>query len=258
MTMLAMDTATDTLSIAVGAGADILSCTAARIPRGHSHLLQPVVLQVLQTAGVRQADLRGICVGTGPGSYTGVRIAVSTAKAMAFALHLPLFTASTLLAIAEAALPGHTEAAADGGEDVALPLIYARRRRAYGALYRKDASGRWTTVIAPQVKSLEDWIGVWDSREARGLSRTVIHDLAAHPNSADDLARVCEPGGLAKPDTRLVDLALIGADIAAALIRLVDSGQAARAEGKAVHQVAPDYTQLVEAEVKLGKRSDDA
>ncbi len=143
MAVLTLDTATNVAAVAVGAGATPLASMASMVPRGHSRVLQPAIAAVLETASLQPTQLTQIVVGIGPGSYTGVRLGVATAKAMASALTIPLVSVSTLLGMAESAVPY------EAGGVIALPLLYARRKRAYGALYRK-VGRRWEALLPPR------------------------------------------------------------------------------------------------------------
>ncbi|OFW81201.1 MAG: tRNA (adenosine(37)-N6)-threonylcarbamoyltransferase complex dimerization subunit type 1 TsaB, partial [Alicyclobacillus sp. RIFOXYA1_FULL_53_8] len=141
MAVLVLDTATETLAVAVGDNHALLGSAAYRVARGHSVLLQPVVAEVMAHAGIKMDALQTIAVGIGPGSYTGVRIGVSTAKAMASVLGVDLVTVPTLFTLAEAAAPTPAPASADGSS-VVLAMLYARRQRAFGAVYQR-VMGRW-------------------------------------------------------------------------------------------------------------------
>ncbi|MBE3575082.1 MAG: tRNA (adenosine(37)-N6)-threonylcarbamoyltransferase complex dimerization subunit type 1 TsaB [Firmicutes bacterium] len=102
-----------------------------QVKRTHSEHLVPAVVQVLQTAGWRAADLDALAVTTGPGSFTGLRIGLGTAKAMAWALQKPLAAVGTLEAWAFGFLP------VDG---VVCPLLAARRGEVYAGVFcpRRD------------------------------------------------------------------------------------------------------------------------
>ena len=100
MSILAIDTATQVSSVAV-ASADKLSAELTMQARlTHSETLMPHIEQVLKMASVKKEELEGLAVSIGPGSFTGLRIGLAAAKAMAYALRLPIVGVSTLKALA--------------------------------------------------------------------------------------------------------------------------------------------------------------
>ena len=113
MLILAFDTATDAATCALVWDGEVLG---ERVSRPVS-LLEDVDA-LLRRAGAREGALNGIAVGTGPGSFTGLRMGLATARSLAFALDLPVAGVSTLAALA-AGTPG------------ALPVIDAKRREVF-------------------------------------------------------------------------------------------------------------------------------
>src|SRR5918993_125454 len=94
----------------------------------HARELMPAVASAMEMAGARWEDLEAIAVGVGPGTFTGLRIGIATARALATANELPLRRVSSLAALAA----GIRENAAAA---LALPLIDARRGEVFAALY---------------------------------------------------------------------------------------------------------------------------
>jgi tRNA threonylcarbamoyladenosine biosynthesis protein TsaB len=94
-------------------------------PPGHSRELLPAVRDLMESAGVTWGDVTGVAVGVGPGGFTGLRIGVATARALATAARIPVHPVSSLAALA-----------AGVDEPLVLPLIDARRGEVFGALYR--------------------------------------------------------------------------------------------------------------------------
>ncbi|MDB5084505.1 MAG: tsaB [Bacilli bacterium] len=123
MPYLAIDTSNYALSVAIGDDQSCLGEASTFVDRNHSNKLMPLIESFLAQLEISPADLTGIIVGKGPGSYTGVRIGVTAAKTLAWALKIPLTGVSSLLAMAyTAAWPGF----------ITCPLIDARRRQVYG------------------------------------------------------------------------------------------------------------------------------
>jgi tRNA threonylcarbamoyladenosine biosynthesis protein TsaB len=102
-------------------------------PPGHSRELLPAVEELMERAGVGWSDVSGVAVGVGPGTFTGLRIGVATARALATAAHVPVHPVSSLAALAAGIEATQAES---GDAPLALPLIDARRGEVFGALYR--------------------------------------------------------------------------------------------------------------------------
>lgn len=160
MYLLALETATDTCGVALLRDDQIAAEMHLHQPRVHSERLTPLIEIVLQQADVAAAALDAVAVSMGPGSYTGLRIGVSTAKGWALATDADLVGVPTLTAYAAQIRP-----AAQVG-DVICPLFDARRDEVYAAAYRATADG--LTEQAPTkaltVDALPDWIGTVDGR----------------------------------------------------------------------------------------------
>jgi tRNA threonylcarbamoyladenosine biosynthesis protein TsaB len=148
MRILALDTSTRTASVAVLGGAREVEIDHAL--GSHSDDLIALCDRALADAGLRLADLDAVAVGAGPGSFTGLRIAMATAKGLCFARGLPLWTASSLAALALDAVDALR--AADPPEEAAgallVPLIDARRDEVFTGFYRAATDGG-VTAIAP-------------------------------------------------------------------------------------------------------------
>lgn len=253
MAILVMDTATVALGVGVGsADGQLLSGAVQRILRGHSRLLQPSIQFVLESSGVKMGDIEEIGVGIGPGSYTGVRMAVATGKAMAHAWNVPIVPIPTLDAIAQLAAPGER---ADGKEtrqapsavgDVVLVLLYARRDRAFGGVYLDDGIGFASSEPAT-VKGVDAWLQ--DARVRTARSVTVVHDFP--PNASPVLAEGAEIARL----HRIVHWSDVASSLPSALLRMAVRGRSQAISGAAIHNLAPDYALPVEAEVKLREKA---
>jgi tRNA threonylcarbamoyladenosine biosynthesis protein TsaB len=193
MNLLALDTATEACSVALLAGGKVLTrCEVAS--RGHSEKLAPMTRALLAEAGLGFAQLDGYVCGIGPGSFAGVRIAVSFVKGLALAYERPVVGVSSLAMLAAPAL-------AAGAAQV-ICAIDARMNEVYVAAYRSGADGLPQAFIDEQVCApaevppvTGDSIAVgtgWGSygealRAATGAVLTTV-DAAALPRAVDALA----------------------------------------------------------------------
>lgn len=146
---LALDTATDQASIALGTPATgaAFEETIAGARRQAAGLL-PTLQSLLVQAGASLDDLRGIVLSDGPGSFTGLRVGASLAKALVHARSVPLWTAPSLLVRAAGAAERHK---------VVLAVANALRGDLYSAAYRFH-SGEIRTELIPGVRRPEDLI----------------------------------------------------------------------------------------------------
>jgi tRNA threonylcarbamoyl adenosine modification protein YeaZ len=126
--LLALDTATPAMTVALHDGSRVLAGQATVSSRRHGELLASMIEQVLAAGGAARTDLEAIAVGTGPGPYTGLRAGLVTARVLASALNVPAVGVCTLDVIARAAAP-----AAAGREFIVA--ADARRKELYWARY---------------------------------------------------------------------------------------------------------------------------
>lgn len=139
--LVAIETSTDYGSIALGRGADLVGEVVIGARSRHAESLLPALDFLLRTSGTVRADVRGIVVGAGPGSFTGVRVAASTARGLAAGLGVPLYAYSSLAALALDAVTPETVCA----------VFDARRGEVYAACYDRDrGTDRLRTVIEPE------------------------------------------------------------------------------------------------------------
>lgn len=141
---LALDTSTLTLSMALLERVDpwrVVEAVALGPPRKQSEMLPQEAAALLQRHGLRFQELEGVAVGLGPGSFTGLRIGLSTVKGLAYAAKVQVAGASSLAALAR-------DAAAAGLGEWTIPCAVARHRELYVAVYR-TADGR-TELVQPE------------------------------------------------------------------------------------------------------------
>ncbi len=129
MTLLHIETSTHRGSAAITREGRIVAYRQLPADQPQSATLAPTIQAMLEACSLRPADLGAISVSAGPGSYTGLRVGSSTAKAMAYSLGLPLVGVPTLYALAYQARVSWPDAA------FYLPMIDARRTEVYTVLF---------------------------------------------------------------------------------------------------------------------------
>ena len=142
---LAIDTATDIASVAVGSAERVCAARSVRGARQHAAQIVPLIDQVLTLAAVRMEQITALVVGDGPGSFTGLRIGWAAARGLAHERDLPLRAVPSLL--------GAAHAAARGDVGPVAACFDALRGQVFGAIYAFP-SGRVETLVAPALFTL--------------------------------------------------------------------------------------------------------
>lgn len=150
MLTLALDTATPHGRFAVAEDGKLLAYQPHNVAGSYADALLPVIDTVLEAAGRRMDQVGLVAVTMGPGSFTGVRIGVATAKALAWALGAELAAVSTLAAMAADLL------ATQPDRDLAVPALDARRGEIFTGVYRRGEN--WVDeVVAPSCLAPDTW-----------------------------------------------------------------------------------------------------
>ena len=128
--ILNIDTAVDVASICLAKDGKVLSIAKNESQKDHASWLHLAIKELFEKNNLELGSVDAIAVTGGPGSYTGLRIAMATAKGICFALNKPLISLNTLLVMANAAK--------DVSEDLLCPMIDARRMEVFTAIYTKE------------------------------------------------------------------------------------------------------------------------
>ena len=139
--ILSIDTSDRTLGVDVSLGGHSLSHRIIDEPRVHASMLVPTILEVLLQSGKVMMDLDAVAVAGGPGSYTGLRIGVSTAKGLSFALGIPLIAIPTMDALAL----GFGHSAASAG---LVTCLNSRKGEIYAQVWDVSAAPLALTPVA--------------------------------------------------------------------------------------------------------------
>lgn len=161
MLVLAIDTCLDACSVALARNGEAIAAKSETMLRGQAERLAPMARELMQAAGVEFGQLDRIAVTTGPGSFTGVRVGLSFARALALALAKPCVGVSTLEALAlqdgEAGLraalvetPGASYLALyEDGAAIIAPMSI--ERGAHESMLAHVAAGRAVILTRPHV-----------------------------------------------------------------------------------------------------------
>lgn len=132
--ILSIETSTTVCSVAITEGNKVLATEKLFLERSHSNLLTIIIQDLLRTCGLSLKEMDAIAVSEGPGSYTGLRIGVSTAKGFAYALDKPIIAVGTLMAMAHEVSQYNTE------DSLLVPMLDARRMEVYTATFDHELS----------------------------------------------------------------------------------------------------------------------
>ncbi len=152
-----IETATTVCSVALACNDKVLSIRESQIKNSHATKVTVFAKEVLKEAGISFNSIDAIAVSKGPGSYTGLRIGVSTAKGFAFALDKPLISVNTLKSLATAMIE-HCQQQNKYTEEVLFcPMIDARRMEVYSAVYNVNLEEiRKTEAVVVDESSFAD------------------------------------------------------------------------------------------------------
>lgn len=129
---ICIETATQLCSVALIENEQVLDIRESDQKNSHAEVVTLFIDELLKKNSLKLANIDGIAVSKGPGSYTGLRIGVSTAKGLCFASNLPLIAIDTLESMAAGMI---TQKKVDSDSYLFCPMIDARRMEVYGAIY---------------------------------------------------------------------------------------------------------------------------
>jgi len=160
--ILLIETATNACSVGLIVDDELVAIEESRDQRSHAEMITIFSQRVMQRASINFNQLDAVAVSKGPGSYTGLRIGVSTAKGFCFAHDLPLIGIETLYALASGMVGADERMQAN---DLLCPMIDARRMEVYTALYDQNMNQMLPTAAviidensyADQLKKKKIW-----------------------------------------------------------------------------------------------------
>jgi len=229
MNVLAIDTSTSVLSVALLQEGKVLAEYTTQLKKTHSVQALPAVQRLLEQCGLVAADLSRIVVAKGPGSYTGVRIGVTIAKTLAWSLGTQLVGISSLEALAQ---NGKWK------EGYLVPIIDARRGQVFTALFRAE-HGVVERCSEDQILDCREWV-----QQLQALNEPVHVvgiDIAIHQEAfMDGLQKRVTFATAADCFPRASQLGLLGIE----------------RPSEDCHHFVPNYARIAEAEANWLKASE--
>jgi len=189
MRLAALETSSDWCSVAVAIDGEI-ACLERRAPNRHSDLALPFLERLLQQAALRVDDLDAIAFGSGPGAFTGLRIACGLAQGLALARRLPVVGISAFEAVAEES--GASRVAV--GLDARMHEVYYAALERSGGGWREVVPGQCVSPHAASMPPGEGWVGAGSGFAAHPglLQNLAVRRPEVHP-SALAVARLAAP-----------------------------------------------------------------
>lgn len=148
MIVLGIESSTPVASVALVSAEKLLGEITLNIGLTHSEQLLPIIDELLRKTKLSRTALEGIAIASGPGSFTGLRIGMATAKGLAQGLAIPLVGVPTLLALAYLQL---------GRPGLVCPMLNARREEIYTALFRFDSEQKYELLEPYQAVNPQLW-----------------------------------------------------------------------------------------------------
>lgn len=194
MLLLAFDTAGPDCAVALvrseAGGAEIVARRSERIGRGHAERLIPMIDEALGEAGAGYADLGKIAVTTGPGSFTGVRVGIAAARALALALDIAAIGIGSLQALAVAAGRQRTSGTVVAVLDAKRDEVYLYAQEIASGLALALPSAMPVDAAAALVRSFPEPIVLTGSaapllHDALGPRDAIVFRTAESPDIAD-------------------------------------------------------------------------
>ncbi len=146
MPILALETSTLVSSVALGTVDTLLGEITLQTKKTHSELLMPHIDKLLKMAGIKKTELKAVAVSIGPGSFTGLRIGLATAKTLAYALQIPIVGVPSLAALAYGcSVPGV----------ILAPMLDAQKGNVYQAVFQWQ-NGELQELRATRVVDIQE------------------------------------------------------------------------------------------------------
>ena len=178
MTILLLETATTVCSAALSVDGAIVALRESHEPNAHSSRLSVFIQELFAESHLEMRQLDGVCVSSGPGSYTGLRIGVSSAKGICYALGIPLLSVPTLQNMANRYFELHPDY-----KGLVCPMIDARRMECYTGFYNRQGEVRETRAEIIEPGIYDAWLDEGEVTFIGDGAEKTRPLLSSHPNA---------------------------------------------------------------------------
>lgn len=192
MKILLIETATQVCSVALAEDSNVVAHRESDSPNAHSSHLAVFVDEIMKERGMVPADLDAVCVSSGPGSYTGLRIGVSSAKGLCYALEKPLLSVPTLESMAVLYYRQHPDY-----QGMVCPMIDARRMECYTMMVGRGGVLRETAADVITEGIYDEWLDRGEVTFIGDGAAKTRPILGSHPNARFDEAFTLSAEGMA-------------------------------------------------------------
>jgi tRNA threonylcarbamoyladenosine biosynthesis protein TsaB len=181
--LLSLETSTQSCSAALHDDGVLVASKVIETPRSAASQLAVMIDEVFHDANRKPQELKGVIVAAGPGSYTGLRIGVATAKGLCYALNIPIVSVNTLELMAYQFLNMDDEKKYLGESVILCPMLDARRMEVYCALL--DHNLNYIEVVQAKVIEEESFKDIIESTPIFffGDGADKCRDIIKHPNA---------------------------------------------------------------------------
>lgn len=248
-TLLAIDTSTATMAGAIVQAGRTLTEVQTEAERNHSIHIMTNIEAMLHEAGLKVDDITAFVTGIGPGSYTGVRIAVTAAKTLAWTSNKSVVGISSLEGLAYGAVIKE-QPLYKAGKVLVAPIMDARRGQVYTAAFAYNEQHSWERIVNDQIVLMDQWCKQLEADIKGNVHANVtelwfVGDVQLHEASIAYLEQAIGDKAIT---VRRLEHAMQGEAIARlGEMKLATMSEEALSDP---HELVPNYAQLTEAEVK--------
>ncbi len=203
--ILCIETATNICSVALCDRGKISFVKESSVDKSHARLLTIFINDLLEKAGIKATSLQAVAISKGPGSYTGLRIGVSTAKGITYGAGIPLIAISTLESMFYGLMEMKSTMSMVDDKTLLCPMLDARRMEVYSALF--NPKGEMVKEISAEVIDKDSYLQylekgriIFFGNGAGKCSEVIIHENAQFIPGFELSARF-----LAIPSTRALE-----------------------------------------------------